>query len=207
MLHPHTELKRVSDSVGYGVFASKAIPRGTITWALDPFDQVLSELAVRGLDRQHAELLTRYTWLNSRGERILCWDFARFMNHDCQANTLWAGGFDFELAVRDIRAGEQLTCDYGALNLEQPFHCECGSSACRRTIRPDDFARYARDWDLEVQCTFPYILKVEQPLWKWVKLQARAIHRGARAPAELPSVLQHHWAMEPKTVGATAFAR
>jgi hypothetical protein len=161
----------------------------------------LSECSIQALD-QHKELLTRYTWLNGRGERILCWDFARFMNHDCQANTLWPGGFDFELAVRDIRAGEQLTCDYGALNLEQPFRCECGSSACRRTVRPSDFTRHAQDWDLEIRASFPDILRVEQPLWEWAKRQAPAIHRGARAPGKLASVLAHRWTREPTAVGA-----
>jgi hypothetical protein len=143
MLHPHTKLEQANATIGYGVFATRNIPRGTITWALDPLDQVLSPLSTKGLD-QHKELLTRDTWLNGRGERILCWDFARFMNHHCRANTLWAGGLDFELAVRDILVGEQLTCDYGALNLEQPFQCECGSAACRRTVRPSDFTRLAQ---------------------------------------------------------------
>ena len=40
MIHPSTELKYVSPEIGIGVVATEFIPKGTITWALDPLDQV-----------------------------------------------------------------------------------------------------------------------------------------------------------------------
>jgi hypothetical protein len=39
MVHPHTELRFVSPQIGWGVFATRLIPRGTIVWALDSLDQ------------------------------------------------------------------------------------------------------------------------------------------------------------------------
>ena len=42
MIHPDTEVRRVDDVVGVGVFATALIPRGTLTWALDPLDQLLT---------------------------------------------------------------------------------------------------------------------------------------------------------------------
>ena len=39
MVHPHTEIRFVNDIIGWGVFASRFIPKGTIIWALDPLDQ------------------------------------------------------------------------------------------------------------------------------------------------------------------------
>ncbi|HAV55880.1 MAG TPA: SET domain-containing protein-lysine N-methyltransferase, partial [Aequorivita sp.] len=39
MIHPKTELKFISDQIGYGVVATEFIPAGTITWALDDLDR------------------------------------------------------------------------------------------------------------------------------------------------------------------------
>jgi hypothetical protein len=38
MTHPKTELKLISNEIGYGVVATDFIPAGTITWALDKLD-------------------------------------------------------------------------------------------------------------------------------------------------------------------------
>ena len=48
MIHPHTELKPINPVIGFGVFATASIPRGTIIWSPDPLDRVLTraELAV-----------------------------------------------------------------------------------------------------------------------------------------------------------------
>ena len=32
MIHPDTELRFISPEIGFGVFATKLIPQGTITW-------------------------------------------------------------------------------------------------------------------------------------------------------------------------------
>jgi hypothetical protein len=40
MIHPDTELRYVNDIIGYGVFATRLIPRGTITWVQDELYQV-----------------------------------------------------------------------------------------------------------------------------------------------------------------------
>ena len=39
MVHPHTELRFVNPLIGWGVFATRLIPQGTIVWALDALDQ------------------------------------------------------------------------------------------------------------------------------------------------------------------------
>lgn len=38
MIHPHTVLKFVNETIGNGVFATAPIPMGTITYALDALD-------------------------------------------------------------------------------------------------------------------------------------------------------------------------
>jgi hypothetical protein len=42
VIHPDSELRFVSPSIGYGLFATRVIPRGSITWAADPLDQIVS---------------------------------------------------------------------------------------------------------------------------------------------------------------------
>ena len=41
LLHPAGTLRWLNDGMGYGVIASTFIPKGTITWVLDPLDQIL----------------------------------------------------------------------------------------------------------------------------------------------------------------------
>ena len=60
MIHPDTELRLVSPEVGYGVFATRFIPRGTLTWVLDPLDQHFSPKQVAALPPPFKALLLRY---------------------------------------------------------------------------------------------------------------------------------------------------
>jgi hypothetical protein len=50
MIHPNTELKFISPQKGYGVIATSLIPKGTITWVLDPLDQVFSSQRLSELE-------------------------------------------------------------------------------------------------------------------------------------------------------------
>jgi SET domain-containing protein len=111
MIHPDTRLGHRSDEIGLGVFATRPIPKGTVLWALDDLDQRLSPVRVRRLGPRYHALLDRYAFVNAESERVLCSDIARFVNHSCEATCLAAGN-GFEIAVRDIHPGEQLTHDY-----------------------------------------------------------------------------------------------
>src|SRR3954466_9535827 len=108
MIHPHTELQYIDPRIGYGVVATRFIPRGTITWVSDGLDQVFPAGQKPALPKILEEQLDTYSFRDSDGNYILCWDHARFVNHSCQANCLSAD-FDCEIAVRDILPGEELT--------------------------------------------------------------------------------------------------
>lgn len=191
MLHPDTELVKVSDAIGYGVVATKPLPRGTITWALDPLDQVLDPGRVEALGERYMPIMEKYTYVDGAGRRILCWDFARFMNHSCAPVSL-SPGLPFELAVRDIGVGEEITSDYGALNLERPFRCQCGSAECRGLVRPEDFEQWSAHWDARIRAAFARIRDVPQPLAAWIDDHA-ALDRCVADPASIPSILLHRW--------------
>ena len=191
MLHPDTEIRRVSRTVGYGVFATAAIPKGTITWALDPLDQILTPQRVATLGPKFTKLIEKYAYINRNGNHVLCWDLARFMNHSCDANTM-GPGFEFEIATRDIEKGEELTSDYRSFNLERSFNCACGCKSCRRLVDPEDFAGLVPDWDAQVRDAFPEIARVKQPLWRLVR-EKGAVRMALGDPGRIPSVGAHHW--------------
>ena len=62
--------------------------------------------------------------------------------------------------------GEQLTDDYGYLNLEEPFEAVPEAGTDRTMIYPDDLIRYYHIWDEDLLNAFPHLLEVEQPLFK-----------------------------------------
>lgn len=189
MLHPHTKLDFVDEQIGYGVFATRFIPVGTITWTLDPLDQVIPADRVSGLPPNLWNVLEHYAFLNGRGDYVLCWDFARFMNHSCNPTAL-APGIDVEIAVRDILPGEQLTGDYGAYNLERDLPCRCGASSCRGTVRNSDFDLFAPEWDAQLQRAVSRVDTVEQPLWDHVADKI-ALSAAAADPLTLPTCALH----------------
>ena len=57
MLHPHTELRHVSKQIGYGVFATQLIPKGTITWVRDDLDQTFSPAEILSFRPEYQDLL------------------------------------------------------------------------------------------------------------------------------------------------------
>ena len=72
-----------------------------------------------------------------------------YSNHSCDANIGMRGEITF-VAMRDVRAGEELTHDWATTDDDDySVKCNCGTANCRRTLtgkdwhRPDLQARYA----------------------------------------------------------------
>jgi hypothetical protein len=186
MIHPFTELRHVNCVIGHGVFATQFIPKGTVTWVGDELDTRFTAAQVAALNPLYHETIEKYTFTDGRGTLVLCWDHARYMNHSCDANCLSAG-YEFEIAVRDIAPGEELTDDYGTLNLSEPFACACGSASCRKEVLPSDLENYAEAWDELVQGAFKYIARVPQPLWPLLKEKAE-VELALANPKNLRSI-------------------
>ncbi len=162
MLHPGTELKFVNAEIGYGIFAKTFIPEGTITWALDELDRKFKPQEVRAMARIYRELIDTYTFRNNQGDYVLCWDNGKFMNHSFRANTI-STAYDFEIAVKDINVGDQITNDYGYLNIEEPFR-GIDEGTRRKIVYPDDLKKYYKMWDKKLKMVFPKIPDIDQPL-------------------------------------------
>lgn len=162
MIHPHTELRFISNEVGYGVVAKQFIPAGTITWVLDKLDREFSPLEFQQMEPIYQEILDTYTFRNSNGNLILCWDNGRYVNHSFNSNCLTTA-YDFEIAIRDIFPGEQLTDDYGYLNISSPFR-GINEGTRRKIVYPNDLTKYYKTWDNKIKKVFPRINKIDQPL-------------------------------------------
>jgi len=174
VIHPNSELRFISPEVGYGVFATQDIPRGTFLWVLDFFDRILTPAEVGALPSQLRTIVDKYSYQGADGNFVFCWDFGRYMNHSCEPTSRGVGDA-FEVAIRDVKAGEELTCEYGTLNLLAPMTCYCGAPSCRGTIRRDDAARYFERWDEQTQSAFALSHTVPQPLLPYAKLGPRDI--------------------------------
>jgi hypothetical protein len=184
VIHPHTELRFINSEIGFGVIATRFIPCGTVTWVRDELDRVIPASRLAGLPPPFRELLDRYTFRDASGQHILCWDLGRFMNHSCDPSCLGPDA-DFEVAVRDIYPGEELTDDYGTLHLQahESFSCRCGSMACRGRVGPEDAGTRAAGWEALWRPALALLREVAQPLGGL--LEARLGHRpGEHAARE-----------------------
>lgn len=161
-MHPDTEVRFINGIIGYGVVAKKFIPRGTITWVQDDLDRVLNIEEVEKMHPHMQEMVEKYAFRNNKGLLVLCWDQAKYVNHSFNANCL-SSAYDFEVAVRDIHPGEQLTDDYGYLNISEPFKA-VDEGTGRDTVYPDDLLKYYNIWDEQLKSAFETFNAVEQPL-------------------------------------------
>jgi len=162
MIHPKTELQFINKEIGYGVVATEFIPAGTITWVLDKLDREFTPAELESLEPIYQSILDTYTFRDNKGRFILCWDNARYVNHSFNSNCLTTA-YDFEVAIRDIHVGEQLTDDYGYLNIPQPFR-GIDEGTKRKVVYPDDLLKYYKVWDKKLQQVFPKIPQLNQPL-------------------------------------------
>lgn len=187
----------MNERIGFGVFATRPLPKGTITWARDPLDLAFTDAEVERLGPLYRATLDKYSFVDGVGEHVLCWDIARYLNHSCEAACL-AAGYGFELAVRDIAVGEELCDDYGTLNLLAPFECLCDSPDCRGMVGPEDAERYADLWDEKVRAAFALIHGLPQPLMPLVPPHEKAaITAGLADPAKIASCREHFWHGQP----------
>ncbi|MCG2419433.1 SET domain-containing protein [Aequorivita sp. F47161] len=176
MIHPKTELKFISSQVGYGVVATAFIPAGTITWALDHLDREFTPAKLKKMNPLYQNILDTYCYRNKKGNYVLCWDNGRFVNHSFKSNCI-STAYDFEIAIRDIHPGEELTDDYGYLNISEPFK-GIDEGTRRKIVYPDDLLKHATTWDKLLMKNFPKIYEVEQPLKPliseklWAEIQA-----------------------------------
>ena len=103
-----------SEIEGVGIFAVEPIAAGTPVWKLDErFDLLLKDAELHALPPLQREFVERYGYphMTRSGITVLEFDHGRFMNHAGAPNTDFTDP-ETGWAIRDIAAGEELTCNY-----------------------------------------------------------------------------------------------
>lgn len=172
MVHPNTELKFINEEIGYGVFATTDIAEGTIVYVKDSLELIVSptDYLMHGLETK--EIIDKYSYIDENGNRIISWDFAKYVNHCCNCNTI-STGYGFEIAIRKISKGEQITDEYGIFNLDKEMKLVCGEENCRKLISAKDFDTYYQDWDEKIKKSIRKLFEVEQPLMPFIEKNTR----------------------------------
>ena len=115
---------------GTGGFAALDIPAGTnvIQYVGEKIDKAESERRCEN-DNEYIFILDETHDLDGNVD----WNPARFINHSCTPNCESEVGDDevWIVAIRDIRAGEELTFNY-CYDMEdyQDHPCRCGAEEC-----------------------------------------------------------------------------
>lgn len=101
---------------GIGVFAAEDVEAGQPVWQFAPgLDLVIGAEQRAALPAAFTSYLDTYAYASTEieeGSVILSCDHAKFLNHSEDPNTESSGPLN--RALRGIRAGEELTCDYRA---------------------------------------------------------------------------------------------
>ncbi len=105
---------------GLGVFAAEPIGKGTAIWAFDPvLDRVLKVGELAGYPDHVVEFLEHYCeYFPETDELVLSGDNDRYTNHSSLPNSVVDGQnapTASVIAARDIRKGEEITCDYAVI--------------------------------------------------------------------------------------------
>lgn len=161
MIIPWVRIEWISDYKGYGLITTQDIPKGTITFVQDGLDIVIPSENVSNVPPNLLEHVYKYSYEDYLGNLIISWDLAKYMNHDDEANTLTTG-YGFEIAIRDIKKGEELTDDYRIFST----HHDTSFSTTKKeleTFRPwsDELIQ---SWDDKVLLALQNESQVPQPL-------------------------------------------
>ncbi len=120
------EIKR-SGIDGLGAFALRPFKAGEVVLKWDVSKRVHRRRAGELPDSEK-----KYLHPYDEESLIVVQPPERYVNHSCDNNTEVRNFCD--VAVRDIRAGEEITSDYESDGAELKFECRCGSVKCRGSI-------------------------------------------------------------------------
>ncbi|GCF10363.1 SET domain-containing protein [Dictyobacter arantiisoli] len=185
MLLP-TVIVKPSAIDGHGLIATRDIPQGCVVWLPCPECRVWSEQELKNMSTEQAQWLDTYGYTLDNGKTLLPCHNAYQMNHSCEATTL-DFGLDFCVAIRNIQAGEEVTCDYRTFSSDPPWTltCHCNTPHCIGTFRSTDGynSEVQRQWANKLEPILPLIRTVEQPLHT-ILMQASSSYRQIWTAAE-----------------------
>ncbi len=114
MLRVKTRLQK-SKIHGIGLFANQLIRKGTVTYQYTPwFDISYSKKELIKMFKPARKQVLWYAYFDKKIKKyVLCSDDQRFINHSKNPNKINIKSTpDKDIAIRDIKKGEELLCDY-----------------------------------------------------------------------------------------------
>ncbi|MCX6690742.1 MAG: SET domain-containing protein [Methanoregula sp.] len=141
-LNPHLE-KRNSDAHGWGIFAKADIRKDERLAIFGGKVMLIDEMYQIPLNMQAYTMQIEERFVLGPASTVP--EDTDFFNHSCDPNSGFRGQV-FLVAIRDIKAGEEITFDYGmtvsvSVGSDMVFEmeCACGSPHCRKTITEQDW--------------------------------------------------------------------
>lgn len=141
------EVKFIDSTIGHGVFAVDPIKQGTLLWTPKCVTSHTIEEAtaiLNALSPMEKKVWLRQTFVLSADPLHICsnpTDPGRYMNHSFNANSGYASEEMPSVALRDVAAGEELTCDYSGLGSPEWYQNLCNAVGCMSTA---DVVAHAR---------------------------------------------------------------
>lgn len=185
MILPSLRIKWISDDIGYGLFATEFIPKGTVTYAFDPLEIVLPRKILEQEKEPMRSMIDKYSYEDNSGNLIICWDLGKFMNHCCYSNTLTTG-YVFGIAINDIQPGEEVTDDYRIFTRQHGFQPSCEKFVCPVFSQSQE---QVDEWDGRIKDALKHFAEVPQPLKPLIPAKMiKAVEAYLRDPAKYVSV-------------------
>lgn len=115
---------RSSPIHGKGVFACRDFKAGEIVIDWSTCSRILTDNEYGSLSEDEKRYVSKH-----EGKWILFSSPGKYVNHSCNPNTRAENGCD--VAVRDIKKGEEITADYITEQVPVFFgECSCGAENC-----------------------------------------------------------------------------
>lgn len=144
---------------GRGVFAAIDLQWGDRILEVDDSRLVTAEQPLpEGEPEYHCD------WY-ADGRQVLLGPPACYVNHCCDPNSIvqFFDGVRWDVARRDIRAGEEITHDYCIDGYgDTEWQCNCGNEQCRKTIH-SDFFHLPRSLQIEY---LPYLSELYKQVYR-----------------------------------------
>jgi uncharacterized protein len=122
---PKDIIVKISKTHKKGVFAARDFKKGEVVLKWHPLS--LSKSTVKKVSPAQKHYVIKH------GKKYLLMQAPeKFVNHSCEPNTKVKN--DSDVAVRNIKKGEEITTDYGKEDGLTTFTCTCGHKNCRGLI-------------------------------------------------------------------------
>jgi hypothetical protein len=156
---------------GKGYFADEDIPIGTIIYFYGENDKRFSKEEFEKLEKNEKDRLLEFAVEDEFGNWVeTC--TGPYTNHSCDPNImpLFISGYYTDIAVKDIKKGDEITIDYSQFfsSTKWKMECNCGTKRCRKTIGFGLNPNFETEklWRTRLSSAIEMLPKVPQPIFQ-----------------------------------------